>query len=57
MRAVARAIGRLNTLLPTRQFILLGPGRWGSRGDIRLGVAVTYADISNTAMLLEIARR
>jgi predicted nucleotidyltransferase len=57
MRAVARAIGKLNMLLPTRQFILLGPGRWGSRGDIRLGVAVTYADISNTAMLMEIARR
>ena len=25
-------------LLPKRQFILMGPGRWGSRGDIRLGV-------------------
>ena len=57
MREVGRAVGRLNRLLPRRQFALLGPGRWGSRGDIRLGVPVTYADISNTALLIEIARR
>ncbi len=55
--AVGRAVGRLNKLLPKRQFALLGPGRWGSRGDLKLGVNVTYADISNTAMLIEIARR
>ena len=55
--AVGRAVGRLNKLLPKRQFILMGPGRWGSRGDIKLGVNVTYADISNTAMLIEIARK
>ncbi len=55
--AIGRVIGRLNKLLPKRQFILMGPGRWGSRGDIKLGVSVTYADISNTAMLIEIARR
>ena len=35
----------------------MGPGRWGSRGDIRLGVPVTYADISNAAVLIEIARQ
>jgi hypothetical protein len=35
----------------------MGPGRWGSRGDIRLGVNVTYSDINNTAMLVEIARK
>jgi pyruvate,water dikinase len=57
MRAVARAVGNLNRLLPRRRFILMGPGRWGSRGDVTLGVSVTYADISNTAMLIEIARR
>ncbi len=53
----AGAIGRLNRLLPKRQFILMGPGRWGSRGDVRLGVPVTYADISNTAVLIEVARQ
>ena len=57
MLAVGRAVGELNKLLPKRQFILMGPGRWGSRGDIKLGVSVTYADISNTAMLVEIARQ
>jgi len=55
--AVGRAVGRLNKLLPKRQFILMGPGRWGSRGDIKLGVPVTYSDINNAAMLIEIARK
>ena len=54
---VGRAIGQLNRILPKRQFILMGPGRWGSRGDIKLGVSVTYSDISNTAVLLEVARK
>ncbi|MHC4305529.1 MAG: PEP/pyruvate-binding domain-containing protein, partial [Planctomycetota bacterium] len=57
LKNIGRAIGRLNQLLPKRQFILMGPGRWGSRGDIRLGVPVTYSDISNTAVLLEVARQ
>ncbi len=55
--AVGEAVGKLNKLLPKRQFILMGPGRWGSRGDIKLGVNVTYSDINNTAMLIEIARQ
>jgi pyruvate, water dikinase len=54
---VARAVGRLNKLLPRRQFVLIGPGRWGSRGDVRLGVRVTYSDINNAAMLMEVAAR
>lgn len=57
MKDVGRAVGRLNKLLPKRQFVLIGPGRWGSRGDIRLGVPVTYSDINNTAMLVEVARK
>ncbi len=57
MRDIGRAVGRLNKLLPKRQFILIGPGRWGSRGDIKLGVPVTYSDINNTAMLIEVARQ
>ncbi|MCE5184711.1 MAG: nucleotidyltransferase domain-containing protein [Planctomycetaceae bacterium] len=54
---IGRAVGRLNTLLPKRRFILMGPGRWGSRGDIKQGVQVTYSDVSNTAVLIEIAMR
>jgi hypothetical protein len=57
LREVGRAVGSLNKLLPKRQFILMGPGRWGSRGDIKLGVGVTYSDINNTSALLEIARK
>lgn len=55
MLDVGRAISRLNKILTKRKFILMGPGRWGSRGDIKLGVNVTYSDISNTAALIEIA--
>ncbi len=55
--AVGQAIGKLNRILPKRQFILMGPGRWGSRGDIKLGVRVTYSDINNSAMLIEVARK
>jgi pyruvate,water dikinase len=57
LSTVGRIIGRLNKILPRRQFILMGPGRWGCRGDIKLGVNVTYSDINNTAMLIEIARK
>ena len=57
LRDVGRAVGRLNKLLPKRQFALIGPGRWGSRGDIKLGVSVTYSDISNAALLMEVAAR
>jgi pyruvate,water dikinase len=57
MLDVGRAVGRLNEVLPRRRFILMGPGRWGSRGDIRLGVSVTYGDINNTAVLAEVARQ
>jgi hypothetical protein len=51
---VARVIGRLNKKLAGEPFILMGPGRWGS-SNIDLGVKVSYADIYNTRMLIEIA--
>jgi hypothetical protein len=54
---VGKAVSRLNQLLPKRKFILMGPGRWGSRGDIKLGVNVSYSDINNCALLVEIARK
>ncbi len=55
--AVGRAVGKLNKILPKRKFVLMGPGRWGSRGDIKLGVRVTYSEINNTAVLIEMARQ
>jgi len=54
---IADAVARLNSVLPRRQFILMGPGRWGSRGDVTLGVGITYSGINNTALLVEIARK
>jgi hypothetical protein len=57
LKEIGRLVGRLNKVLPKRQFVLMGPGRWGSRGDIRLGVDVTYSDINNAAVLIEIARQ
>ncbi len=57
LKAIGRAVGKLNKLLPKRQFILMGPGRWGSRGDVKLGVNVTYSDINNTSVLIEIAKK
>lgn len=53
--AVGKAVGLLNDMLPHHKYVLIGPGRWGSRGDIQLGVRVTYADICNTAALIEVA--
>jgi hypothetical protein len=57
MLRVARTVGAVNKALPQRSFLLMGPGRWGSRGDIRLGVPVTYADICHTSILVEVARK
>jgi hypothetical protein len=54
---VGRTVGELNRTLPHRKFILMGPGRWGSRGDIKLGVSVDYGDINHCRMLIEVARR
>jgi pyruvate, water dikinase len=54
---IGKVIGQLNNRLPKQAFILVGPGRWGSRGDIKLGVRVNYSDINNTAMLIEVARK
>jgi hypothetical protein len=53
-KAVAETVGRLNKTLETQTFILIGPGRWGSI-DPLVGVPVTYADIFNTRMLVELA--
>jgi len=56
MTDIARVISAINSILPKNSFILMGPGRWGSRGDIKLGVRVTYSDINRSSALIEIAR-
>jgi hypothetical protein len=52
---VASVVSRLNEALAGRVFLLMGPGRWGTK-DTRMGVRVSYADISNARGLVEIAR-
>jgi predicted nucleotidyltransferase len=56
MQKIALIVNELNNKLPKRKFILIGPGRWGSRGDIKLGVPVRYGDINNTSLLVEVAK-
>lgn len=51
---IARCIGQLNSALEGRNFILIGPGRWGS-SDSMQGVPVSYADIFNSRALVEVA--
>ncbi len=54
---LGRVIGRLNALpeLAHGRYLLIGPGRWGSANP-QLGVHVNYADITNAAVLVEVAR-
>jgi hypothetical protein len=54
---IARLVGRLNRLIPDRESlptILLGPGRWGTTTPA-LGVPVSFAELSNVAVLGEVA--
>jgi len=51
---LARVIGHINQSLEGQRFILMGPGRWGS-SNLDLGLKVTYADIHNTSVLVEMA--
>jgi hypothetical protein len=52
--AVAQVVNLLNKKLDGKKFALMGPGRWGSN-DINLGVKVTYSNINNAKLLMEIA--
>ena len=50
---VAREIGRINERLAGTNYILVGPGRWGSTNPL-LGVPVKYNEICNCGCLVEI---
>jgi hypothetical protein len=54
---LARAVGALNHHpdVVDGQYVLIGPGRWGSV-SVELGVPVSYAEINNAALLMEMAR-
>ncbi len=51
---LGQVVSRINQAFEKKSYILMGPGRWGT-SNIQLGVKVTYADIYNTAMLVEVA--
>ena len=56
-RSLGRVIGMLNELLSQEEgrIMAMGPGRWGSN-NIELGVNVTYAEIDNVSVLVEVGR-
>jgi hypothetical protein len=56
-KTLGRVVGRINEhpRLAENKFLMMGPGRWGS-SNIDLGVNVSYADIDNTSVLVELAR-
>ncbi len=49
---IADEIGEINSLLEERPYILIGPGRWGTK-DRWLGIPVTWDHISNTRVIVE----
>jgi hypothetical protein len=54
---LARIIGRLNRLIPSRETLstlLMGPGRWGTTTP-SLGIPVRFAEFNNMAVLAEVA--
>lgn len=55
-KSFGRVVGKINEhpLIKNSKFVMMGPGRWGS-SNINLGVNVSYADINNTAVLVEMA--
>ena len=55
-KSLGRVVSKLNEYLHNKdgKVMAMGPGRWGSN-NIDLGINVSYADIDNTAVLVEIA--
>ena len=53
-RDMVRPVARINASLvrARRQYVLVGPGRWGS-ADPCLGIPVRWADISNVGAIVE----
>jgi hypothetical protein len=51
---LARRVGQIAATLDPEPFILAGPGRWGTNSP-ELGIPVTYGEIANAVLLVEIA--
>ena len=55
-KSLGRLVGEINRhpALKEDKLIMMGPGRWGT-SNIDLGVNVSYADIDNASVLVEVA--
>ena len=55
-KSLGRLVGEINRhpMIQGHKVMMMGPGRWGS-SNIALGVNVSYADIDNAAVLVEVA--
>ncbi len=55
-KSLGRLVGQINRhpSIHDDKIMMMGPGRWGT-GNIALGVNVTYADIDNATVLVEVA--
>jgi hypothetical protein len=56
-KSLGRLVGSINNhpMIAKGKIMMMGPGRWGS-SNIDLGVNVSYVDINNASVLVEIAR-
>jgi len=55
-KSLGRLVGEINRhpAIQGNKIMIMGPGRWGS-SNIALGVNVSYADIDNAVVLVEVA--
>lgn len=55
-KEIAAEIATLNRLLGSqnKQYVLIGPGRWGTRDNFT-GIPVNWSDISNARVIVELA--
>jgi len=55
-KSLGRLVGQINRhpAMKGERMMMMGPGRWGT-SNIALGVNVSYADIDNAAVLVEVA--
>jgi hypothetical protein len=55
-KSLGRLVGQINRhpAIRDERMMMMGPGRWGT-SNIALGVNVSYADIDNAAVLVEVA--
>ena len=52
--AIARQVGRIDQDLDEEEYILIGPGRWGTSNP-QLGVPVQYGEIAGASVIVEMA--